>query len=540
LTTGRPPDTQDGADEVPKGTTARLPKTTPLIVAIVIASAVVLLVAVQLILGSQARSTARVPDSGEPNATLVSPSSTSVASVPSVSPVPSAPTAAPTGDTASTPAGTATLLPVKASARDIGQAIRMAPGPDGGLYVSIPTNDGQVVALLGANGQPRSGWPVRLRGVNNCDHLLPLDDDTWRDDVGTVRVVCTVPPSDDGLASTVRRAFAFAPTGKALPGWPVDIDDAFTARTIGATLVMIVLPYEGDAPPDGAPTHAHIVSVDNTGKAVHGPNVDIPCGQCDWALSPEAIAFVTIHRDWSPTNLAVVKTDVFAFDQTGMRPGWPITIDGNGSAIAFDRAGLAYLVVGSPLAAPSRLVVINRDSRINGSEDQSFASTSTWDGAGGETPGAPVVGGDGTAYIISTAGGATAAVGFENAGDRFLIYESPRPMQWTGYCAPPDTGCGYERTAPAVGPGKILYLLQGAAKESGGGRIIAVNSAGQVVPGWPVDLRRAGGMFWSVVANPRGGAWALAIEPENSGFSATVLGIAGDSSVQYATTIVEP
>ena len=43
-----------------------------------------------------------------------------------------------------------------------------------------------------------------------------------------------------------------------------------------------------------------------------------------------------------------------------------------------------------------------------------------------------------------------------------------------------------------------------------------------------------------MVVAPYGLSWALAIEPEKQGSSATVLAIAADSTVLSATTIVEP
>jgi hypothetical protein len=43
-----------------------------------------------------------------------------------------------------------------------------------------------------------------------------------------------------------------------------------------------------------------------------------------------------------------------------------------------------------------------------------------------------------------------------------------------------------------------------------------------------------------VVVGSDGTAFALAIEPESAGYSATVLAIAPDNTVRYATTIVEP
>jgi hypothetical protein len=98
--------------------------------------------------------------------------------------------------------------------------------------------------------------------------------------------------------------------------------------------------------------------------------------------------------------------------------------------------------------------------------------------------------------------------------------------------------------APAIGPGNVLYVLQSApfsaTGPSGGGSLVAIGPDGRVLPGWPRTLKRAGSGFWSVVVGSDGTAFALAIERESVGYSATVLAIAPDSTVRYATTIVEP
>jgi hypothetical protein len=70
---------------------------------------------------------------------------------------------------------------------------------------------------------------------------------------------------------------------------------------------------------------------------------------------------------------------------------------------------------------------------------------------------------------------------------------------------------------------------------------VAVGRDGAVVPGWPVGLRRAASGFWSVVVGPDGTVFALAVEPETGGkSSATILGIAPDSTVRWHTTVIEP
>ena len=68
-----------------------------------------------------------------------------------------------------------------------------------------------------------------------------------------------------------------------------------------------------------------------------------------------------------------------------------------------------------------------------------------------------------------------------------------------------------------------------------------IEVGGRVRPGWPVELKRPGAEFWSVVVGSDGTAHALAIEPKSSSSSsASILAIAPDSTVRYTTTIIEP
>jgi hypothetical protein len=99
---------------------------------------------------------------------------------------------------------------------------------------------------------------------------------------------------------------------------------------------------------------------------------------------------------------------------------------------------------------------------------------------------------------------------------------------------------GHDRTDPAVGGSGVLYLFHAASGSSTGGSMVAIGLDGRVRDGWPVGLRRAGSMFWSMAVAPYGLAWALALEPEKQGYSATVLQIADDSTVLSTTTIVQP
>jgi hypothetical protein len=112
-----------------------------------------------------------------------------------------------------------------------------------------------------------------------------------------------------------------------------------------------------------------------------------------------------------------------------------------------------------------------------------------------------------------------------------------RPNPWLG-----QDGISCPLLAlPAVGADSTLYLPLQARDASVGGSIVAVGPDGRVRPGWPVELRRPGAEFWSVVVGSDGTVYALAIEPEpGDASSASVLAIAPDSTVLYTTTIIDP
>lgn len=425
-------------------------------------------------------------------------------------------------------------LPVKGSGRDLGTAIQMAPGPDGRLWLSIPGNGGDVVALLDKTGKPSPGWPILLPGVYGCDLLLPVAD-------GYVRVVCTidVPPTDSLDAPAGTRAFAFDANARSLPGWPVDVETALASRMVGDDLTMIVSPYLGDTP-----TEELVYMLDIRADGTVRQGVNVPFGCCEAAIGPDGVGYLSTHRDWSVSDPAIVKTDLVAFGMNGPRAGWPVTIDGNGSDLAFDAPGRVYVIVGAP-GRPARMMVIDRDGKTisNGSRSPTIVSSnpSRPNGEPGY-PGAPIVATDGTAFSVSTEGGRTTVFALDPAGKPLdgWPYQSNVGIEWTGYCGEGDTGCGYQRTDPGVGSQNLLYLLQAASSSSAGGRMVAIAADGQLRDGWPVRLKRAGSMFWSMAVAPDGGLWALAIEPETQGYSATIVAITDDGAVIYTTTIVEP
>ena len=409
----------------------------------------------------------------------------------------------------------------------------MAAGPDGRLWLSIPRDDGTVLALLDNTGKPSPAWPILLPGVDGCHLLLPAAD-------GYIRAVCSVRGEPGVVADSVARAYSFDANAQSMPGWPVDIKDGTSARTVGDDLAMLVNPLRnvGGEPGQTWPVSLLLIGTDGTRRS--GVEVPFPCCDSDWAIGPDGRAYGTTHR-WN--GATPVATDVLGFDLDGKRSGWPVTIDGNTSELAFGPNGWIYMVVGSANASPSHTVVLDPDGKVlaTSSADLPIASTGRTTGAGPGYPGPPIVAADGTAFMVSTQAGTTIqALGPTGQPLTGWPYRSKVGLEWTGFCGGGDTGCGQDRTDPAVGKDNVLYALQAAASDSAGGTMMAIGMDGQVRKGWPVGLKRAGSMFWSMALAPSGGIWALAIEPESSGFSATILSIAEDSTILFAATVVEP
>ena len=441
---------------------------------------------------------------------------------------------------------TTATLPVRGPADELGREVRMAPGPEGDLFVSLPgSGDTVLVALIDPSGHPRAGWPILLERTSSCGQLLPVAD-------GSVRLLCT-PAQDNEIPLGVVRAFAFDSSGGSLPAWPVDLDrlDAggyFAARVIGDQLTVLAWKSLGDEIPAGQPAgNAWIMTVAPDGTAEAGTPVSygIDCCIDTWVLGLDAVAYGTVHH-FADTQ-AGAGSELVAIGPTGVPAGFPVAIAGSASRPALDDAGLVHLTVGTPGRPPAGTLVFDSAGRTVdvSSGEMDIAPTSELLGGDriGDIPVAPLVGRDGTTYVIDLSGGATTVAGVDPAG-RLMPgwpYRSSAGVQRIGAC-PSGTLCQRSSWAPpAIGPGNTMFLTHEATTDDAGGTIVAVGEDGSVVDGWPVGLKRRGSEIWSIVVGSNGTAYSLAVEPEpNGSHSATILTLAADSTVRYTLTIVEP
>ena len=459
------------------------------------------------------------------------------------SPSTAGPTLSPSAFPAPTLSPSASPLPAL-TPRELGLNIRMAPGRDGALFVSIPRPAGSVLSLIDRSvGSPLPGWPVFIRGALLCGQPLPVED-------GSVRIVCTLENPQGNMYNPIS-AFAFNSTGQQLTGWPIQLPGtAYTARVVGDVLTLIETIPLGDVIPEGQPSHTvGLVTVAEDGSVRRGvPIPAVPAWPGDrWAIGPDGVAYGV------QGSVASQKVNqVTGIDLTGVRAGWPISIDGIASAPTFGPDGQIVLTVAAPVqygtAGTTRVFVIGRAGQVIAAKSSDLPVMTgllppTSDGAfecSVPLPRPPIAAPDGSIFVFSDLDEAIYALDSTlktASGWPIVAGRLERPDPWLGQGG---ISCPWV-AVPAVGPDGTLYLPLKARNESVGGRLVAVGRDGRPRDGWPVELRRAGSEFWTVVVGPDGTVHALAIEPEaGGGSSATILAIAPDSTVISTRTIFDP
>jgi hypothetical protein len=382
------------------------------------------------------------------------------------------------------------------------------------------------MALLGTDGRPAPGWPVRLADAIGCSEPALLPD-------GSVRVLCREEDRDAVV-------FALDAQGNTMPGWPVipppeaDTDEAYhEQRVVGDRLALVAYWFERDRGYE-----EWLVTFDKDGvvrSGVHVPAAD------SWmvGLGPDGIAYLV---EEVPNSSLATAARITAFDLAGVRLGWPVSLDGQASRPAFGPDGRIYLTVGTENT--SQVVVLDGDgtSIFDVSPVLEIATARLGVDCGAGAPHSPIVAGDGTTFVDSPDDPTIYALDPSLDVRDGWPYTQPRGSLADECAGAEGICCSFPLATPrAVGPGGTLYLVLQPETSAVGGGITMIGRNGRVRPGWPVVLRRPGAMFASVVVGTDGTVHALAIEPESGGrTSATVLGIAPDGSVRYRTALADP
>jgi len=409
--------------------------------------------------------------------------------------------------------------------------VRVAPAPDDRLWVAFNRDRDTVLALLDGGGAPVDGWPAIVPNAGDCLPLAAPD--------GSVRLLCyySTEPGECVDVCGEDRAFAFAPNGKQLGGFPVSFPsgfasgvDRYAARMVGDSVLLTG--YEGsDDEETGAPNDRWIVEVRPNGNVVLGARV--PATQQCCVIGPDGTAYGTSVV--YPDDADLQQTQVTAFDAHGMRSGWPIDLDGTASPPSFGPNGQLVL---SSWADTESLIVRRNPDGSEAAPPIHVPQSITWSpDADGPLP--PLV--DEHGRLWATTG--EEILGFDQNGaslDGFPYDPETGLVTRGGDCGEQDTGCQSSVAPPQLAPQSLIYTLENAPAGKGE-RLNVVNRDGSIRSGWPNTLKRAGARWESVIIGSNRVAYAVANEPEANGeASVTIVAYAPNGTVTWKLTVIEP
>lgn len=422
----------------------------------------------------------------------------------------------------------------------------MAPGPNGTLYVSIPRPTGSILVLLGRDGRPRPGWPITIKNSTACGRPLPVED-------GSVRITCNgsdLPEPDNDLPDV--RAFAFDATGRSMAGWPVKLRPATASRVVGDELNYLQWQIGTDTADIGVTlSHATwMTTIAADGSVRRGAGVELveTCCSEQWDLGQDGVAYGVTATGERDEPAFAEESQITSVDHGGIRAGWPVSFEGVASGPAFGPDERILVTTGSYVRRTSRVLAFDRSGKtVSAASDDlpiqtmALPAEMDLDGCYSGSPIVPLVAEGGTVFVVSEVDTAVYALDSSLAVSRGWPFTPGTPIVKPHYADPRYEISCPTFAIPAVGPDSTLYLPLQARDPAVGGSLVAVGPDGRLRPGWPVELKRPGAEFWSVVVGSDGTVYALAIEPEaGDDSSASILAIAPDSTVLSITTIIEP
>jgi hypothetical protein len=427
----------------------------------------------------------------------------------------------------------------------------MGASPDGGTWL-LTVHDGgttadpaskSVIALLDASGRPRTGWPIALTGWRCAEdgppHALPVAAD------GSIRLICAEDSLVDGPLRKV--GLAFDAVGRALPGWPVELPDVglTTSAVVVGDELRVVASEIASADGSSAQSAAWwVVGVSATGEVRQGQRYEVAdaAGGFDVRLAADGVAYRLAFHDSDP-----IRTEITAFDLDGVRPGWPVTVDGITSQPVVAPDGLLAVVRLTKPALTSQVLWFTAAGGAPAATSGDLPLDPVGDRTGaGSVLMAPIVGADGAAWVVGAVDSTKPAVAHVVRGSAVVdLYLRELPVQPQGSCDPQDSGCGVWLTVPAIRPDGALFAPESATggpglTSSSGGSLVAIAPNGTIPRGWPVFLPDPMAGYWSVFVARNGTVEALEVVPTDAGNEWSFVIRGGNGAVRSTTPIIRP
>jgi hypothetical protein len=233
------------------------------------------------------------------------------------------------------------------------------------------------------------------------------------------------------------------------------------------------------------------------------------------SLGPDGTGYLWAIRANRPSwsgDCRFVSATYTAFDDAGVRAGWPVTVAGETSEPVPGPDGRVYVTQGDAGRRPTRVYAFDADGgRVPGWPVQFDLARDGGYGAGGWGPTTVSLGPRGTVYLAVRDGpsgidSSTTVYALDPAG-RVLPgwpYRSRLPLAaWDLYCFCTP---GSDMPLPPVvdGAGRVRLILGNIGYDQGLGSHATLVQSGRTVPGWPVTLRRATSHFVDLAVDAAG------------------------------------
>ncbi len=429
--------------------------------------------------------------------------------------------------------------------RSVNGPAGLTMGPDGTVYLA---SDGSLASAasiaIDRAGHPRAGWTTAVGGRT----LVPV---AFGSD-GTIYSI----DAEDGVSM---KAYAFNPLGTLKAGWPIELPDSTpimagpgdTLYTVSVGVLTIVGPdgkvkaTSSPSPDDLCPLDRAVIRSDGTLFILCGTDSSVTAGRVAvfnsaakklGSASAELWDGITMGAGgqvvaWRNETVRVGETGYAPLDTvlaalgTDGRPldGWLKSVGGPASAPVIGPDGSVYIAIeSSEREAPSQLIAFDAAGNIKAGWPHSLPDGTAPDGAtprmdGSGQPGvplypvSPVVGTDGTVYwVVDDPNGTEYVLAWDSAGHALPGWPVtlPQPVH-ISLAGPCADWCGPYFDKPV-----FVKPASGSARLylHLGDTITALTEDGKVVSGWPKKPEAAGSTFygWSWWSvTPDGGVVAL-------------------------------
>ena len=384
-----------------------------------------------------------------------------------------------------------------------------AVGPDGSLYAEEcgGPEAGCVLHRLGTDGRESPGWPFALGQVMACSegyHCLASLN------VGSDGVAY-LGATDDGWASV--QLAAVDASGNVKPGWPVSLDlgEPWSVQVqVSPDGSMFVSWWSGLS---GVKNVANLWAIEPDGSTRSGWPVSVPGVQGGVLFGPQGMVVAWSWVDNEGQLCFEPRRTVFTVlgPDGRTRPGWPRGSTGFASIPVVDAAGTVYYV-----SETGKVYAHDRSGEIKSGWPVQVPGA-LHGGCAGSV--GPYLAPDGTILVLGDEVEARSADGSSRPGWPY------RPSGRLQLPCPGwgDTDCFFNHVNPVAGLDGTVYVVVYRETSAGPGlEVVALDSRGQVKPGWPyrLPIDPASETVDSMTLTPdgrllvRGGRLLLALDPD--------------------------